>query len=242
MLTNLDSKRLDKVLQTLSGKGKIFCFDREEKGYVSAEAAADLSERCLAVAEAFHKKEPLKQGMARGALLSGDTARDAWSKDIPPKLAFFIVERLLRSGALVSEGDVIRTATHTVSLKSDQAGLRDALFKAHADAGFTPPNLKDVLEELNVDAKSAAPVLKLLCEDGSLVKVKDGLYFHGPIIQELKGRMQAWFASHDDLDPAGFKELSGGLSRKYVIPLLEYFDRERVTIRVGDKRQFRGRG
>lgn len=34
---------------------------------------------------------------------------------------------------------------------------------------------------------------------------------------------------------------SGGLSRKYVIPLLEYFDRERVTIRVGDKRQFRGR-
>lgn len=109
-------------------------------------------------------------------------------------------------------------------------------------AAFTPPNLKDVLEELSVDAKAAAPVLKLLCEDGSLVKVKDGLYFHGPVIQELKARMQAWFGSHDDLDPAGFKELSGGLSRKYVIPLLEYFDRERVTIRVGDKRQFRGRG
>ena len=35
VLTNLDSKRLDKVLQALSGKGKIFCFDREEKGYVN---------------------------------------------------------------------------------------------------------------------------------------------------------------------------------------------------------------
>ena len=143
---------------------------------------------------------------------------------------------------MVFEGDVIRMASHTVSLKSDQAGLRDALLKAHVDGAFTPPNLKDVLEELSVDAKAAAPVLKLLCEDGSLVKVKDGLYFHGPVIQELKARMQAWFGSHDDLDPAGFKELSGGLSRKYVIPLLEYFDRERVTIRVGDKRQFRGRG
>ena len=142
----------------------------------------------------------------------------------------------------VFQGDVIRMASHTVSLKSDQAGLRDALLKAHVDGAFTPPNLKDVLEELSVDAKAAAPVLKLLCEDGSLVKVKDGLYFHGPVIQELKARMQAWFGSHDDLDPAGFKELSGGLSRKYVIPLLEYFDRERVTIRVGDKRQFRGRG
>lgn len=242
VLTNLDSKRLDKVLQSLSGKGSIFCFDREDKAYVASETAAVLSARCLAVAEAFHKKEPLKQGMARGTLLSGGTARDAWNRGLPPKLAFFIVDRLLRSGALVSEGDVIRTASHTVSLKSDQAGLRDALLKAHAEAGFTPPNLKDVLEELGVDAKAAAPVLKLLCEEGNLVKVKDGLYFHGPIIQELKTRMQAWFASHDDLDPAGFKELSGGLSRKYVIPLLEHFDRERVTIRVGDKRQFRGRG
>ena len=242
VLTNLDSKRLDKVLQALSGKGKIFCFDREEKGYVAAGASAELAKRCLAVADAFHKKEPLKQGMARGTLLSGGTGREAWSKGIPPKLAFFVVERLLRSGELVSEGDVIRMASHTVSLKSDQAGLRDALLKAHVDGAFTPPNLKDVLEELSVDAKAAAPVLKLLCEDGSLVKVKDGLYFHGPVIQELKARMQAWFGSHDDLDPAGFKELSGGLSRKYVIPLLEYFDRERVTIRVGDKRQFRGRG
>ncbi len=242
VLTNLDSKRLDKVLQALSGKGKIFCFDREEKGYVAADASAELAKRCLAVAEAFHKKEPLKQGMARGTLLSGGTGREAWSKGIPPKLAFFVVERLLRSGELVSEGDVIRMASHTVSLKSDQAGLRDALLKAHVDGAFTPPNLKDVLEEISVDAKAAAPVLKLLCEDGSLVKVKDGLYFHGPVIQELKARMQAWFTSHDDLDPAGFKELSGGLSRKYVIPLLEYFDRERVTIRVGDKRQFRGRG
>lgn len=242
VLTNLDSKRLDKVLQSLSGKGKIFCFDREEKGYVAAQTAADLSRRCLAVAEAFHKKEPLKQGMARGALVSVGASRDAWNRDIPPKLAFFIVERLLRAGELVSEGDVLRTASHTVSLKSDQAGLRDALLKAHADAGFTPPNLKDVLEELHVDAKAAAPVLKLLCDEGNLVKIKDGLYFPGPVVQELKNRMQAWFASHDDLDPAGFKELSGGLSRKYVIPLLEYFDRERVTIRVGDKRQFRGRG
>lgn len=240
VLTNLDSRRLDKVLQGLSGKGKIFCFDREEKGYVAAEVAAELSERCLAVAEAFHKKEPLKQGMARGTLLSAGTG--SWCRNIPPKLAFFVVERLLRSGGLVAEGDVIRTPSHTVSLKSDQAGLRDNLLSAHADAGFTPPNLKDVLEELGVEAKAAAPVLKLLCEDGSLVKVKDGLYFHGPVIQELKARIQAWFGSHDDLDPAGFKELSGGLSRKYVIPLLEYFDRERVTIRVGDKRQFRGRG
>ena len=153
VLTNLDSKRLDKVLQALSGKGKIFCFDREEKRLRRRRRFRRTCQALPCRGRCFHKKEPLKQGMARGTLLSGGTGREAWSKGIPPKLAFFVVERLLRSGELVSEGDVIRMASHTVSLKSDQAGLRDALLKAHVDGAFTPPNLKDVLEELSVDAK-----------------------------------------------------------------------------------------
>ena len=85
-------------------------------------------------------------------------------------------------------------------------------------------------------------VLRLLTEEGSLVKLKDGLYYHAPVLEDLKARMRDWFTDHDDLDPAGFRELSGGLSRKYTIALLEYFDKERITIRVGDKRQLRGRG
>ncbi len=242
VLTNLDSRRLDKVLQTLSGKGRIFCFDREEKGYVAAATVDDLCSRCLEVAEAFHAREPLKPGMARGTLMSGGSGSRKWNQGIPPKLAFFIVERLLRSGRLVSEGDVIRTAGHTVSLASDQAGLHDAILKLYADGSFTPPTLKEVLEACKTDAKAALPVYRLLCAEGELIKIKEDLYYHAPIVRELKSRMEAWFVDHDDLDPAGFKELSGGLSRKYAIPLLEYFDRERVTIRVGDKRQFRGRG
>ena len=249
VLTNLDSKRLDKALQGLSGKSGIFCYDRESRGYIAAEAAAALADRCLEAAAAFHRKEPLKQGMARGALVSagagaGDGASrgdKGWSRGLPPKLAHFIVERLLRSGKLVAEADVLRLATHAVSLASDQAGLKDNLLQAHVRGGFTPPNLKDVLEELGVDLKAAASVLKLLTEEGSLVKIKDGLYYHAPVLATLKEKMGEWFKTHDDLDPAGFRELSGGLSRKYVIALLEYFDKERVTIRVGDKRQLRGR-
>lgn len=234
VLTNLESRRLDKVLQGLGSRGKVFCFDREERAYVSGDGVVAMSEECLAHAAAFHKREPLKPGMARGVLASG------WGKGLHPKLIHFMVERLLKAGAMVAEGDVLRLAGHRVSLASDQEGLKAKLLAAHATLGMTPPNLKDVLEALGVEPKETAPVLKLLQDAGELVKVKDGLYFHGPAIEELKRRLAVWFTTHDDLDPAGFKELSGGLSRKYIIPLLEYFDREKVTIRVGDKRQLRG--
>jgi len=39
------------------------------------------------------------------------------------------------------------------------------------------------------------------------------------------------------MDVSVFKELTGGLTRKYAIPLLEYLDRERVTRRTGNDRE-----
>ena len=90
--------------------------------------------------------------MARGTLLSGGTGREAWSKGIPPKLAFFVVERLLRSGELVSEA-TSSAWPHTPSPSSPIRPGCATHCSSACDGAFTPPNLKDVLEELSVDAK-----------------------------------------------------------------------------------------
>ena len=126
-----------------------------------------------------------------------------------------------------------------MSLAADQAGLRQKILDAHIHGGLTPPNAKDVLEELAVTPKEAAPVLRLLCEEGALVKIKDGLYYHGPALSGILDRVRQWFENHDNLDVGGLKELLG-LSRKYLIALLEYMDNEHITVRVGDQRRFRG--
>lgn len=235
VLTNLESRRLEKVVQSLSGKGRIACYDKDNRAWIAAPALSALMEKGLARAADFHIREPLKPGMAKGVLLSG------LGRALPPKLAHFALERLLRTGSLVAEGDLIRLADHRVSLASDQSALKEALLKAHTDAPMTPPNLKDVLEALDVSPKEAAPVLKLLQTEGALVKIKEGLYFAAPAVDDLKERVRVWFRTHDDLNPGDFKELSGGLTRKYIIPLLEFFDKERFTVRVGDKRQLRGK-
>lgn len=97
-----------------------------------------------------------------------------------------------------------------------------------------------MLEELGVAPKAAAPVLRLLCESGELVKIKEGLYYHGPALTDILERVRQWFADHDNLDVAGLKEITG-LSRKYLIALLEYMDNAHITVRVGDQRRYRGR-
>ncbi len=239
VLTNMDSQRLISVMRILCDKGQIFCFDQEEQAYIAADIVEYLCSRCLATANAFHTREPLKPGMARGVLLSGGGGPAGWSRDIHPKLAFFVVERLLRLGKLVAEGDTIRAAEHRVALPSALVYLRDTILRRYAEGGFTPPTFLEMLAACKTDPKTVLPVYRLLCGEGALIKISEEIYYHAPVVQELKARMEAWFTIHEDLDPAGFKELSGGLSRKYIIPLLEYFDRKRVTIRVGNKRQLR---
>jgi len=78
----------------------------------------------------------------------------------------------------------------------------------------------------------------LLVEEGLLIKTKEDLYFHSGAVNDLKNRLVDFLKSNGEITTAQFKEMTGA-SRKYVIPLIEYFDSKNVTIRVGDIRKLR---
>ncbi|UYH52616.1 SelB domain-containing protein [Lawsonia intracellularis] len=99
--------------------------------------------------------------------------------------------------------------------------------------------MSNILTTLNSTIKQATPIITLLLERKALTHITEDMYYSTQAIKKLKSILQNWFNSHKELDIATFKELSGGLPRKYSIPLLEYFDKEKLTIRIGDKRQLR---
>ncbi len=243
VLTNFDNKQREKIIQPLVGK-EIICFDREAKAYISIESFTILCHACLKQAAVFHQKNPLKLGMAREALLLGGIA-SSWSNGLHPKLIHCVFERLTRSGELIIEGDVVRLASHKVALENDQASIKADLCKLIIEGGMTPPILKEMFEKLNETkttperANEILAVLKLLTDEGLIIKIKDGMYYHSEIIDSIKKKLLKWFEQNIDLEPAQFRDLTNGLSRKFSIPLLEYFDKERFTIRIGDKRQLR---
>ena len=77
-----------------------------------------------------------------------------------------------------------------------------------------------------------------MVKDGILIKVKEDLYFHGKAIEQLKKRLIAYLKEKGEMDTPQFKEMTGA-SRKYTIPLIEYFDQIQLTVRVGDSRILR---
>ncbi len=232
VMTNQSSKRLHKLLQDMSAKQEIFLFDREEQRYVLGQLLQDLIEDLLDYIARHHRNHPMETGISRSRITS------EWGRELPPKLVHFLLEQCLKKQRLVTDQDVLRLPEHTISLARDQSELKEDLIKAYERGGITPPNLNGVLEELQVSQKEALPVLRLLTDEGKLVKVKDGLYFSTQALERIKKMVLDYFAEHEDLTPGDFKNLTG-LTRKYSIPLLEQLDKEKLTMRVGDTRKLR---
>jgi len=104
-----------------------------------------------------------------------------------------------------------------------------------------PPRLDEALDQAITETRflrtDARKFLQLHLDSGDIVKVTDELYFAMSVIDKLIEQLRQFADSTGDriIDVAKFKELAG-VSRKYAIPLLEYFDREKITQRLGDKR------
>jgi selenocysteine-specific elongation factor len=234
VLTDVETKALDRALQLLASRQQAFLFDRDERRWIGAAAQARLETECLAAVAAIHAKEPLRATVSRAELSS------SWGRGLSPRLAHFVIERLVRSGALAAEGDGVRLPSHQVELGESQSELKERLVRLFAQTALMPPSLK-ALGEHDIDPKAAAPMVRMLVEEGTLIKVSEDLVFYAPAVAALVERVQAYLMEHADMGPAEFRELSGGITRKYSIPLLEYLDKVKITLRVGDRRQLRRR-
>jgi selenocysteine-specific elongation factor len=203
--------------------------------YLASESFAAVSRDVVAELEAHHKREPLARGMLR------ETLREKLFAHSLPELFGAVIGRLEAAGEVVSEKDVIRSSGHRVDLTDKDAKLSEQIEKLYRDAGVEAPSLDEVMARAGVAASQrgqARKILQLLLDNGKLIRIQGDMFMHAQVIQLLKTKLQAYAAQHEPdrlIDVAAFKNLAG-VSRKYAIPLLEYFDREHVTRRAGDKR------
>jgi selenocysteine-specific elongation factor len=78
----------------------------------------------------------------------------------------------------------------------------------------------------------------LLAREGRAAKVKGDIFYAPGALAEIREKLTAYLKEKGEITPPEFREITG-LSRKFMIPLLEFFDQEKLTIRMGDKRVLR---
>jgi selenocysteine-specific elongation factor len=214
----------------------------EKKAVVEAESFLlartpfeNLKAKTLAEIEGFHAKEPLSRGILR------ETLREKIFSRLPSEIFKAVLAGLETDKKIAAEKDFVRAAAHNLELSSDEKILRERLSEIYKAAKLEVPKLEDALTEAVKNTKSdknhARKIFQLLLNSGEIVKITEEFYFARTEIENLVAKLRKFAENSADklIDVAAFKDIAG-ISRKYAIPLLEYFDRERVTRRAGDKR------
>jgi selenocysteine-specific elongation factor len=201
---------------------------------LTATALDRLCSASVAAIDEHHCREPLSGGMPREAL------REKLFKYLANEVFAAAISKLESDGKIVVERDLVRSAEHTMELSPAEMALADRIRDGFRAYGSAPPKLDEALAQVSAAGSATADTRKLfqmLLRKGEVVKVTNEFYFSAEVIDELRSAVRRFADGSADrlIDVAAFKEIAG-VSRKYAIPLLEYFDRERLTVRVGDKR------
>lgn len=232
ILTNLPEKQLDKIMQSLMSQQRVLQIDRDKRLFVHRKVFDDLRTELRQQLTAYHAANPLKPGMPKEELKSKLPAA------VDPKLFLQVLQHMLKSAEMVQDEELVRLAEHQVSLGVDQQALREKILTTYRAAGVTPPYFKEFCQAEKASIDPARQVLSLLVDEGLMVKIKEDLYYHQHPLRELKQKLIDFLIAHEEVSAPQFKDMIGA-SRKYVIPILEYFDTVQLTIRIGDIRKLR---
>jgi selenocysteine-specific elongation factor len=116
--------------------------------------------------------------------------------------------------------------------------VETAILERLRAATVEPPRPKDLPELMRLSEPVVRAALDRLVAAKLLTKIKPDLLMDTSVVLALRQRLIAHFEVHAELSTLQWKELVGA-SRKFTIPLAEYFDGEKVTLRVGDLRRRR---
>jgi selenocysteine-specific elongation factor len=173
----------------------------------------------------FHKKNPLSPGMPKEELKSLVKAGQETWNSLLNSMDNIVVER-----DIVHMKD-FKTASSAVS------GSSDRILQLLDRARFQPPLKEELSRALSIEQKVAGDVLKLMSNEGSVVRINDSLYMSSDAFKEMIARLRSFFSKKTEMTVAEFRDMLG-TTRKYALPFLEYLDSNKLTLRVGDVRKF----
>jgi len=198
--------------------------------YVDAELAASLARRVCERLAASERETPWLVGMT-GLALSRALA-----------IAEGSLQRLLAvaidDATIAYRSGYYATPSFVPQLTAEQRVFFDRLFPASTGSELVPVPFDDVQAAIRA-AKivGTTQAFETLLTGGALVKVHDAVY-RGVAIADVRGKLETALRRDKQITMAAFRDLVG-TSRKYAVPLLEWFDATGVTIRSGDVRLLR---
>ncbi|MDA8412341.1 MAG: selenocysteine-specific translation elongation factor [Desulfobacteraceae bacterium] len=227
-------KIVESALAALLSSGEALQLTREPRMFLARAAFETLKKGLLEELAAFLDANPLKEGMGKEELKTRLPKRSDQRFFTP------LLSALEREGMLVPDRDIVRLAVNSVRKNRPAEDLSGKMALFLKEGGIEPPTVKELMERFRCDERAVRDNLALLVRNDEVTRISSDLFYATGALNGLREKLLDHLRAKGEITPTEYRELTG-LSRKFLIPLLEYFDSEKLTIRVGDKRVARKR-
>jgi selenocysteine-specific elongation factor len=181
-----------------------------------------IESQVVATLALHHAAEPLSSGAPRQWLRTRVRA--------PEPAVDAVLDHLARGGRVVVDQGEVRLAEHAPQLTDRQRAIASDLSERIATAGVEPPSLEELAQAMQQPQAELAAICRVLTREGRLIPVEPNRHYSPASVRQLARRLAAGMADGADYGPAELREFLG-TTRKFLIPFLEYCDREGYTVR-----------
>ena len=230
----LDEAALREVVESLRQQNIGVVIDETPPWLVHRNQYAGARAEMLTQVQAFHRDNPLKAAMFTEELRS----KFPYMAD---KVFAALLRDLTAAGDLEVSRDKVKLTSHTVTLSPARQALLETLEERFHQAAFQPPSAEEALSTQEANTAETHDLLQVLVDQQKLVRLKGEIFYHRDALVEIEHQLRTHLEAHQEITAGEFRDLLQ-ISRKYAIPLLEHFDNQRLTLRIGDKRVLRKTG
>jgi len=224
-----DKQEITSALSALAQKKAIV---RVDNLYVHSSQLAILEKKVLDLIAAFHKVNTLKPGIDKEEVKGLLRAR------LHPRALAMAIDGLIRKKQVETEGSKLKLPGFKPAVGKDQGLFKDKIVEAIKKGGSQPPVREEIPALFGITERDAKDLLKLLSDEGRVVRINDSLYLDLAVLDAIKADMVKHLQDKKEIVVAEFRDIAR-TSRKFAVPILEYFDSQKLTQRVGDKRVLR---
>ncbi len=225
-----DKQEITSALASLAQKKTVL---RVDNLYVHTSHLATLEKKTLDLISQFHKDNPLKAGLDKEELKGMLRMR------INPKVLNVTIDGLVKKKQVEAEGSKLRVPGFKAAGGKINDEVKNRIVEAIRKGGTQPPVREELPALFSISDKDAKDLLKLLADEGRTVRINDSLHLDKDVVETIKADLKKYLEEKKEITMAEFRDLAR-TSRKFAVPLMEYFDSQKLTQRVGDKRVLRG--
>ncbi len=222
-------KAAEAALSVLLSSGEVVQVTREPRMFLARNCFETLKQGLVGELTAFLDSNPLKEGMGKEEL------KTRMPKRSDPRFFTPLLSALEKDGMVIPDRDIVKLGGRVARKSVQTEDLSGKMLLFLQESGIEPPTVKEVMERFRCDEKVVRDNLALLVRNGEVARISSDLFYASVALNGLRDKLLELMRDKGEIVPTDYRDVTG-LSRKFLIPLLEYFDSEKLTIRVGDKR------